>query len=145
MRDLRDVASLGLILSGGGVRGMAHIGVIRALNEYGISANIVSGSSVGALVGALYSNGNTVSEMLAFFKETPLFKYNFLTIVKPGFIDTDRYLFRIKTTQMGRLHGHSYRLPRPSCSRFPPRTGAPMVWLQAVPGPQYRGTIFVVT
>ena len=97
MRDLRDVASLGLILSGGGVRGMAHIGVIRALNEYGISANIVSGSSVGALVGALYANGNTVSEMLSFFKETPLFKYNFLTIVKPGFIDTDRYfdVFRV--------------------------------------------------
>lgn len=84
--------SIGLVLSGGGVRGMAHIGVIQALNEYGISANIVSGSSVGALVGALYANGNTVADMLAFFKETPLFKYNFLTIVKSGFIDTDRYV-----------------------------------------------------
>ncbi len=84
--------SIGLVLSGGGVRGMAHIGVIQALNEYGISANIVSGSSVGALVGALYANGNTVKDMLAFFKETPLFKYNFLTIVKSGFIDTDRYV-----------------------------------------------------
>ncbi len=84
--------SIGLVLSGGGVRGMAHIGVIQALNEYGISANVVSGSSVGALVGALYANGNSVSDMLAFFKETPLFKYNFLTIVKSGFIDTDRYV-----------------------------------------------------
>ena len=76
---------------------MAHIGLIRAMNEYGISAEIVSGSSVGALVGALYANGNTVTEMLSFFKETPLFKYNFLTIVKPGFIDTDRYfdVFRV--------------------------------------------------
>ena len=89
--------SIGLVLSGGGVRGMAHIGLIRAMNEYGISAEIVSGSSVGALVGALYANGNTVTEMLSFFKETPLFKYNFLTIVKPGFIDTDRYfdVFRV--------------------------------------------------
>ncbi|TMM58926.1 patatin-like phospholipase family protein [Maribacter algarum] len=83
--------SIGLVLSGGGVRGMAHIGLIQALNEYGISANIVSGSSVGALVGALYANGNSVADMLAFFKETPLFKYNFLTLVKSGFIDTDRY------------------------------------------------------
>lgn len=83
--------SIGLVLSGGGVRGMAHIGLIRALNAYGISANIVAGSSVGALVGALYANGNTVEDMLAFFKETPLFKYNFLTLVKSGFIDTDRY------------------------------------------------------
>jgi len=84
--------SIGLVLSGGGVRGMAHIGLIQAMNEFGISANIVSGSSVGALVGALYANGNTVADMLAFFKETPLFKYNFLTLVKSGFIDTDRYV-----------------------------------------------------
>ena len=70
--------SIGLILSGGGVRGMAHIGLIRAMNEFGISACVISGSSVGALVGALYANGNSVEEMLAFFKETPLFKYNFL-------------------------------------------------------------------
>jgi NTE family protein len=82
---------IGLVLSGGGVRGMAHIGLIKALNEFNISANSVSGSSVGALVGALYANGNSVEDMLAFFNETPLFKYNFLTILKPGFIDTDRY------------------------------------------------------
>jgi NTE family protein len=86
-----DDVSIGLVLSGGGVRGMAHIGLIRAMEELGISAQVVSGSSVGALVGALYANGNSVSDMLSFFKETPLFKYNFLTILKPGFIDTDRY------------------------------------------------------
>ncbi len=84
-------SSIGLVLSGGGVRGMAHIGLIKAMETYGLSADVVSGSSVGALVGALYANGNSVDEMLAFFKETPLFKYNFLTILKPGFIDTDRY------------------------------------------------------
>ncbi len=84
--------SIGLVLSGGGVRGMAHIGLIQALNEHEISADVVSGSSVGALVGALYANGNTVEDMLAFFKETPLFKYNFLTLAKSGFIDTDRYV-----------------------------------------------------
>lgn len=90
MQDLR-AKKIGLVLSGGGVRGMAHIGVIRALEEYGISANIVSGSSVGALVGALYANGIPVQDMLAFFKETPLFKYNFITILKPGLVDTERY------------------------------------------------------
>jgi len=42
-------------------------------------------------VGALYANGNSIVDMLTFFKETPLFKYNFLTIVKPGLIDTERY------------------------------------------------------
>ena len=83
--------SIGIVFSGGGVRGMAHIGLIRALIEFGVSAKVVSGSSVGALVGALYANGNSVDEMLSFFKETPLFKYNFITILKPGFLDTDRY------------------------------------------------------
>ncbi|MEL6916654.1 MAG: patatin-like phospholipase family protein [Bacteroidota bacterium] len=87
----RTPKSIGLVLSGGGVRGMAHIGVIQAMNELNIEADAISGSSVGALVGALYANGNTVEDMLAFFKETPLFKYSFLTITKAGFIDTDRY------------------------------------------------------
>ena len=92
--NLKDLKSkkIGLVLSGGGVRGMAHIGLIQALNEFGISAEVVSGSSAGALVGALYANGNSPDEMISFFKETPLFKYNFLTILKPGFIDTDRYV-----------------------------------------------------
>ena len=83
--------SVGLVLSGGGVKGMAHIGMLKALDEYGIAANVISGTSVGALVGALYANGNPVSDMLHFFKETPLFRYNFMTILKPGLLDTERY------------------------------------------------------
>lgn len=71
---------------------MAHIGVIEALKERGIEPRVVSGSSVGALVGALYANGNSAEDMLSFFKETPLFRYNFLAISKPGLIDTDKYI-----------------------------------------------------
>ena len=83
--------SVGLVLSGGGVKGMAHIGMIQALHEFGINAKAVSGTSVGALIGALYANGNSVPEMLQFFKETPLFRYHFMTIIKPGLLDTERY------------------------------------------------------
>ena len=83
--------SVGLVLSGGGVKGIAHIGMLKALDEYGIGANVIAGTSVGALVGALYANGNSVSDMLHFFKETPLFRYNFMTILKPGLLDTERY------------------------------------------------------
>jgi NTE family protein len=91
--DLSEIKSksVGLVLSGGGVKGMAHIGMIQALNEFGISTQVISGTSVGALIGALYANGNSVPEMLQFFKETPLFRYNFMTILKPGLLDTDRY------------------------------------------------------
>lgn len=84
--------SIGLVLSGGGVRGMAHIGVIKAMEEFGLDAKIVSGSSVGALIGALYANGNSVLDMMRFFKETPLFKYNFFALAKPGLINTERYI-----------------------------------------------------
>ncbi|WP_421802139.1 patatin-like phospholipase family protein [Flagellimonas sp.] len=83
--------SIGLVLSGGGVRGMAHIGLIKAMREHDLEANVVAGTSIGALVGALYANDNTVEEMLDFFKKVPLFQYSFFTINKPGFIDTERY------------------------------------------------------
>lgn len=84
--------SIGLVLSGGGIRGMAHIGLIKAMREHGIEAEMVAGASVGALVGALYANGNSTESMLNFFRETPLFQYSFFAINKPGFIDTERYV-----------------------------------------------------
>ena len=59
MKTLQE-KQIGLVLSGGGVRGMAHIGLIRAMQEHGINAQQISGSSVGALVGALYANGNSI-------------------------------------------------------------------------------------
>jgi len=65
---------IGLVLSGGGVKGIAHIGLIKALIEHGIEPKVVSGTSVGALVGALYANGSSIDQMLLFFKETPLSK-----------------------------------------------------------------------
>tara|TARA_Y100001933_G_scaffold265045_1_gene334626 strand:+ start:1055 stop:1894 length:840 start_codon:yes stop_codon:yes gene_type:complete len=90
-KKMLENKSIGLVLSGGGVRGMAHIGLIKAMRELDIEAEVVSGTSIGALVGALYANGNSVEEMLDFFKKTPLFQYSFFTINKPGFIDTERY------------------------------------------------------
>lgn len=83
--------NLGLVLSGGGVRGIAHIGVIKALLEHNINPNIVSGSSAGAVVGALFCNGYNPEEMLEFFKKTPLFHLNKFAFSKPGFIDTDKF------------------------------------------------------
>ena len=50
--------SIGLALGSGGARGLAHIGVIQVLEEHGVSIDVVAGSSIGALVGALYGSGN---------------------------------------------------------------------------------------
>ena len=56
--------NVGLVLSGGGARGFAHLGVIKALNEAGIYPDIVSGTSAGALVGVLYADGYNPEEIL---------------------------------------------------------------------------------
>ena len=55
---------IGLVLSGGGARGFAHLGVIQALNETGIFPEIISGTSAGALVGVLYADGYSPEEIL---------------------------------------------------------------------------------
>lgn len=51
--------TVALVLGGGGLRGYAHIGVLRALEEAGIRPDIVVGTSAGALVGAIYASGAT--------------------------------------------------------------------------------------
>ena len=70
---------------------MAHVGAIQALEEQGIYAGVVSGSSAGAVVGALYCHGYSPAEMKRFFEETPLFHISRFAFGKPGFIDTDKF------------------------------------------------------
>lgn len=54
---------VGLVLSGGGARGMAHIGAIRALEESGIPIDYIAGTSAGAIVGCMYALGYSPHEM----------------------------------------------------------------------------------
>ena len=54
-----------LVLSGGGARGAAHIGVLKVLEEYRVPIDCITGTSMGALVGAGYASGMTVPEMTA--------------------------------------------------------------------------------
>ena len=56
--------TVGLVLSGGGAKGITHIGIIQALEENGIPIDYVSGTSIGAIVGGLYAMGYTPKEML---------------------------------------------------------------------------------
>lgn len=55
---------VGLVLSGGGAKGIAHIGIIEALEENNIPIDYITGTSIGAIVGALYAMGYTPQEML---------------------------------------------------------------------------------
>lgn len=65
---------VGLVLSGGGARGIAHLGVIKALEELGIQINIVSGASFGAIVGAFYADGYSPDDIFKLIVKTNLFK-----------------------------------------------------------------------
>ena len=56
--------SVGLVLSGGGAKGIAHIGVIRALEENNIPIDYIAGTSMGSIVGGLYACGYTPDEMM---------------------------------------------------------------------------------
>ncbi len=58
---------IGLVLSGGGVRAIAHIGFIQVLLENNIIPTQVAGTSAGGLVSALYANGYQPKEMIRFF------------------------------------------------------------------------------
>lgn len=82
---------LGLSLSGGGAKGFAHLGVIKAMDELGIRPNIISGTSAGALAGALYADGNKPDDILSFFQNKGFKEFAELTIPQTGIFKTDRF------------------------------------------------------
>ncbi len=59
----KERPKIGLVLSGGGARGFAHIGVLKVLEENRIPVDYIAGASMGALVGSLYSTGKSPAEM----------------------------------------------------------------------------------
>jgi NTE family protein len=58
---------IGLVLSGGGARGLAHLGVLKALEENNIPIDYICGTSIGAIVGGLYASGYTLDEIEKIF------------------------------------------------------------------------------
>lgn len=63
------MADIGLVLSGGGARGIAHLGLLQALEELGIKPTVISGVSAGAVIGALYAAGYTPRQILSMAKD----------------------------------------------------------------------------
>jgi len=83
--------SIGLILSGGGSKGLAHAGAIKFLEEQKIIPSRIAGTSAGSIVGALYAWGKTPDEILDFFKSIYLFHWKHLTFKKAGLIDSESF------------------------------------------------------
>jgi NTE family protein len=76
----------GLVLSGGGARGFAHLGVLQALNEAGIFPDVVSGTSAGAIVGVLYADGYTPEEIMKILNSISRYHYIRPTVPREGLL-----------------------------------------------------------
>ncbi len=60
--------SVAVVLSGGGAKGLAHIGVLKALEENNIPIDYIAGTSMGAIVGGMYASGMSIDEMISLFQ-----------------------------------------------------------------------------
>lgn len=80
---------VGLVLSGGGARGFAHIGALKALNEAGIYPDVISGVSAGAIIGAFYADGYDNKDIFKLFSGKGK-KYWELTIPKRGLLKSTK-------------------------------------------------------
>ena len=85
---------IGLVLSGGGARGIAHIGVLQAMEEAGIRPDVISGASAGAIAGAYYASGHQPARMLEIVKTTGYLKLFKPSLLSAGFINADR-IYRV--------------------------------------------------
>jgi len=61
---------IGVVLSGGGAKGFAHIGVLKVLEQAGVKIDYIGGTSMGAVVGGLYATGYSATQIDSIFKAT---------------------------------------------------------------------------
>ena len=104
-----QVPSIGLALGGGFARGLAHIGVLKVLEEEKIPINFVAGTSVGALIGAVYAAGASPKDMAEFAGKVRLKDFARWTVSRLGFASNDRMTgmlqrcLKVKTFEQLRL------------------------------------------
>lgn len=84
------VPAIGVALGGGFARGIAHIGVLKVLEEEGIPVRVVAGTSVGALIGACYCSGLSLAEMQDVAHNTRFTTFARWTVSRYGFASNDR-------------------------------------------------------
>lgn len=72
-----DDIKIGLVLSGGGAKGLAHIGALKVIEEAGVKIDYIGGASMGAIIGALYASGYSPEQLDSIFSTT-----NFKTLIQ---------------------------------------------------------------
>lgn len=91
--------NVSLVLSGGGARGLAHIGVIEALENQNYNIHAITGTSMGALIGGVYAAGNlkAFKEWIINLDKVDVFKLIDFTLIGNGFVKGDRVFNELKT------------------------------------------------
>lgn len=107
--------SIGLALGGGAAKGIAHIGVIKALEEEQIEISYIAGTSVGAIIAAYYAFGKSSDEIKKISTELTAKNVLGLTLPKKGFFSTDRIKNMIKR-DLGNVQIQEAKIPLAICT-----------------------------
>jgi NTE family protein len=86
------VPAIGVALGGGFARGIAHIGVLKVLEEEGIPVRCIAGTSVGALIGAVYCSGLSIAELIDVARNVRFTTFARWTLSRYGFATNDRMI-----------------------------------------------------
>lgn len=89
--------NIGIVLSGGGARGFAHLGVLQALKERGIEGDVYSGVSAGAVISAFMADGKSPKETHEILKAYDLFEYSNIQLTTKGLFSLNALKSKIKT------------------------------------------------
>ena len=87
---------LGLALSGGSIKGFAHLGVLKYLDEVGLSPDIIAGTSAGSIMGAFYASGYAPDEIFEIFSNTGFMQMTRLTTSGGGLFSTTNFFRLLK-------------------------------------------------
>ena len=128
--------SVGLALSGGGARGFAHVGLLEALEYSGFPIDMVSGTSMGAVIGSLYANGMSIGEIWRFGLEASQSKVSrdfkgikLLRLLLTDKLITPTYIERFIDARLGDLSFEKLKLPF-ACVAMDLRTGEKIIFTE---------------
>lgn len=101
---------IGLALGGGGARGAAHIGVLTELERLGVRPGLITGTSIGGMIGALVAAGHRAADLTAFFQKISLGQMYGLPGSAPGFSSTSKIEKLLEET-IGRITFADLQIP----------------------------------
>jgi len=108
--NMKNLGKVGLALGGGGAKGFAHIGVLKALEEYQIPIHKMAGTSMGSIIAVLYSAGFKADKILDMLHEEKIWNWFKIDILKGGLVN----LNGVKETlqkHIGHHHFSKLKLP----------------------------------